>query len=130
MNLMFVAPFSKTMKIFFYFEKLLYVQQMTETFISAERTPFKWTKERWGQRDQICRNLATLTKHIKTGKILMVYLVPWKNSNQLWQKNYATGQFFIVVNGQILNSYIVIWSLWMILSATHFLLSKTNIFLL
>ena len=31
---------------------------------------------------------------------------------QLWQKYYAIGQIFIVINGQKLNSTLVIWSHW------------------
>ena len=54
--------------------------------------------------------LATFTKHFTT-KILMVYLVFDKILNLLWQKFYAIGQIFIVVNCKILNSYLVIWSL-------------------
>ena len=41
----------------------------------------------------------------------MVYLVFDKILNLLWQKFYAIGQIFIVVNCKILNSYLVIWSL-------------------
>ena len=46
------------------------------------------------------------------GKILMVYLVFGKILTLLCQEFYVIGRIFIAVNGQILNSYQAIWSLW------------------
>ena len=64
------------------------------------------------QCDQIWRSLATLSKHIKTLAIFYGFLVFGKILNLLWKKFHAIGQIFIVVNGQILKSYLAIWSLW------------------
>ena len=41
------------------------------------------------------------------GKILTVYLVFGKNCYRYWQILYTIGQFFIVENGQIMNSHLV-----------------------
>ena len=41
------------------------------------------------------------------GKILTVYLVFGKNCYRHWQILYTIGQFFIVENGQIMNSHLV-----------------------
>ena len=42
------------------------------------------------------------------GIILKVYLAFGKICNLLWQKFYAIGQIFIVVDGQILHNYLAI----------------------
>ena len=63
------------------------------------------------QCDQICEILAFWNNKIKAGKTLMLYLVFGKILNLLWQKCYAIGQISVVVNCQILHSYLAIWSL-------------------
>ena len=53
-----------------------------------------------------------LAKFRHFGNFMMVYFVFDKNCYLLWQILYTIGQFFMVVNGQIMKPIKAIWSYW------------------
>ena len=63
----------------------------------------------WPDLPKCCHFFKNL--HI-FGNIFTVYFIFVKVLNPLWHNFYAFGQFFIVVNGQILKNNLAIWSHW------------------
>ena len=60
------------------------------------------------------KSLAILTSLFSLWQFLQVSLVFGKILNLLWQSLKAIGQFFIVVNSQILKNDLAIWSHWVL----------------
>ena len=66
------------------------------------------------QCDHIWRNFATLCKKFNVfGNFLEGYFSTWQNFDPIRANYYTFGQIFIVVNGQILNKNIFIWTHWL-----------------
>ena len=90
-----------------------HVARLQMTFFFANNPWFysAWSQwpdslTRFGEVWPLCQNILRLWQ------FCMVFLVFGKILNLLWKKFHAIGQIFIVVNGQILKSYLAIWSFW------------------